>query len=404
MKIMDSLRTIGLVIAESCKSFQKNQDLQKAATAAYYSFLAMIPLCLLVIVAAGHLIFSSDAARQGLAAVVNRISPVAAPVVLNEVAGLARHRTWGLFSLLLLFWSVTPLASALRSAFGDIFKSRAARPFWSAKLGDLISVLVLVSLLLLLTLEKACRPALDRWLGALPLLAQAANTLIPLILATAALWLFYYLLIPARLRPIHWLAGAAVTLLLLALVGPAFALILRINPNYGYAFGSLKMMFLLFIWIYYSFAAILFGTEVMANIWRKDALVLKRLLLAPKATLKPSALLNRFVRNFGAGEIICREGNAGHEMYFILSGAVALSKQGRTFLTMRPGDYFGELAMLINAPRTATAAAAAPETALAVISRQNFDLVLGENPGIVLTMLQEMADRLKLTTEKVSGA
>jgi len=354
-----------------------------------------------VIVVAGRLIFSSDAAMKGLTDVVSHVSPVAAPVVLNEVTVLAGHRTWGLLSILILFWSVTPLASALRSAFSDIFKSRPALPFWSTKLFDVISVLVLVSLLILLTLEKAYSPAIAAWLKDLPLMARASNTVVPLVLSIGALVLFYYLLVPVRLKPGHWLAGAAVTLLLLSLVGPGFSLLLRVNPNYGYAFGSLKMVFLLFVWVYYSFAVVLFGTEVMANIWRKDALVLKRLLLTPGAAFKPNALLNRFVRTFKENEIICRENDPGSAMFFILSGAVAVSKQGRHLLTMKAGDYFGEMAMLIHAPRTATAAAAAPETALAVISRQNFDLVLGENPGIVLTMLQEMASRLRVTTEKV---
>lgn len=401
MQAKDTLRFAGLVLAESVKSFLRNQDLQKAATTAYYSFLAIIPLCLMVSVVAGRLIVSSEAAMQGLADVVGRISPPAATIVVKEITVLAGHRTWGLLSLLILFWSVTPLASALRSAFGDIFKSRRTRPFWTTKLFDLISVLVLVSLLILLTLEKAYHPAISARLNALPLMARAANTVLPLLLAAGALALFYTLLVPVRLRPAQCLAGTAVTLLLLSLVGPAFALLMRVNPNYGYAFGSLKTVFFLFVWVYYSFAALLFGTEVMANLWRKDALVLKRLLLAPRAAFKPSALLNRFVRTFKEQEVICREDEAGAEMFFILSGAVDLSKQGRPLLTMKAGDYFGEMAMLIRAPRTATATAAAPETAVAVISRQNFDLVLSENPGIVLTMLQELASRLKVTTENL---
>lgn len=392
------IRTIGLVTVESCKSFLRNQDLQKAATTAYYSFLAIIPLFLLVIVVAGRLIFSSDAAMQGLEDVVSRVSPVAAPVVLNEVTVLARYRTWGLLSILVLFWSVTPLASALRNAFGDIFKSHPTLPFWSTKLCDIVSVLVLVILLILLTVEKVYSSALAGWLNTMPVMVGAANTVVPFILAMAALWLFYFLLIPVRLKLGHWLAGSMVTLMLLSLMGPSFALFLRINPNYGYVFGSLKMVFLLFIWVYYAFAVILFGTEVMANVWRKDALVLKRLLLAPKTAFKSGGLLNRFVRTYNENEVICREDDIGNEMFFILSGKVVVRKQGRTLLTMKPGDYFGELAMLIHTPRTATAIAAAPETELAAISRENFDIVLSENPDIVLAMLQEMAARLKATT------
>ncbi len=399
MKIGDISRTISLVMRESFKSFLNNDDLSKAASMAFYSFLATIPLCLLVIVAAGQLIFSSEVAMQGLEAVVSQVSPVAAPVVLNEVTLLARHRTWGLLSIFILFWSVTPLASAMRSAFKDIFKVQQSLPFWATKLRDIASVLVLITLLLLLTLEKAYDAALTHCFQNLPFIMRILNATLPLLLAIGALWLFYYLLIHVRLRPRHWLVGSVVTLLLLALVGPLFALILRINPNYGFAFGSLKMVFILFIWVYYSFAAILFGTEVMANVWRRHALVFKQLLLDPQAVLKPSRLLDKFVRVCQANEVICREGEAGNEMFFILSGSVSLSKQDQPLLTMKTGDYFGEMAMLLHLPRTLTAVALAPNTTLAVIPRQSFNTILSENPDIMLAMLQEMASRLKITSE-----
>ncbi len=398
MKIAELARTSALVAAESFKSFQVNKDLQKAATAAYYSFLAMIPLGLLVLGIAGRLVASSETAMAGLEGVAGRLSPVAAPVVLREVAALARQRTWGAVSLLVFFWSVTPLAAALRSAFGDMFRSRAARPFWSAKLRDVSSVLVLAALLVLLTLDRAYGAALGAWFARLPGPLPAAHAGVLLALALAALVSIYSLLVPVRLRWGSLLIGAVVALLLLALVGPAFALLLRINPAYGYVFGSLKMVFLLFIWIYYSFAALLFGTEVMANVWRRDALVLRRLLTAPPAALKPGALLNRHVRRYPQGAVICREGEPGDAMFFILSGEVALSREGRPLRTLPAGAYFGELAMLIETPRTATAVAAAPEAVLAVIARANFEIVLGENPPIMLAMLRELAARLKETT------
>ena len=288
MKIGDVIRTVELVSLESFKSFLKNDDLQKAATMAFYGFLAIIPVCLLVIGVAGRLIFSSDAAMKSLEVVVSQISPIAAEVVLNEVTTLAKHRSWEALSIIVLFWSATPLASAMRSAFNDIFKIQQSLPFWTTKIRDIISVLMLVGLLIMLTLEKAYGPALTQRLQDLPFLLRTASSLGHLLLAIGALSFFYYLLIQTHLKPGYWLIGATVTLLLLALVGPLFALILRINPSYGFAFGSLKTVFLLFIWVYYSFAAILFGTEVMANVWRKDSLVLKQLLLNPQAVIKPS--------------------------------------------------------------------------------------------------------------------
>ncbi len=68
---------------------------------------------------------------------------------------------------------------------------------------------------------------------------------------------------------------------------------------------------------------------------------------------------------------------------------------------MGAGDYFGEMAMLIQVPRTAAAVAAARDTRLVVISQSNFETIIRENPKIVLSILHEMAKRLRLLNEQL---
>jgi CRP-like cAMP-binding protein len=68
---------------------------------------------------------------------------------------------------------------------------------------------------------------------------------------------------------------------------------------------------------------------------------------------------------------------------------------------MKAGEYFGEMAMLLKAPRTATATVSEPDTKLVTISAANMDAVLRQNPAIVLSLLREMAERLSLTDDLV---
>ena len=70
---------------------------------------------------------------------------------------------------------------------------------------------------------------------------------------------------------------------------------------------------------------------------------------------------------------------------------------------MREGEYFGEMAMLLDAPRTMTATVAEPDTVLVTISQENFATVLRENPDIVFGILRELADRLRATDEQLSS-
>ena len=57
--------------------------------------------------------------------------------------------------------------------------------------------------------------------------------------------------------------------------------------------------------------------------------------------------------------------------------------------------------MLLNSPRTATIIAAESDTELIRISQGNFDVILSENPKIVLAILKEIALRLKITDESL---
>jgi CRP-like cAMP-binding protein len=65
---------------------------------------------------------------------------------------------------------------------------------------------------------------------------------------------------------------------------------------------------------------------------------------------------------------------------------------------MGPGEFFGEMSMLIQTERTAAAAAGPDGARVVAITRDNFDAILRENPDVVLTILREMALRLKATS------
>jgi len=158
------------------------------------------------------------------------------------------------------------------------------------------------------------------------------------------------------------------------------------------------------VWVYYSFATILLGTEIIANMARHEALIIGRLFTHSKIKPGVRRLLNRFVRVFGEGQEVFREGDAGTAMFHVLKGSVALSRQGERFRVMKPGQYFGEMAMLLGTARTMTATAQDPETELVEISRENLEAVLKENPKIILSILREMAARLKDTDESLRPA
>jgi len=100
-----------------------------------------------------------------------------------------------------------------------------------------------------------------------------------------------------------------------------------------------------------------------------------------------------------AGTKIFAAGDPGEEMYVVLEGDVDLQLRGRTIETVGPGGVFGELALIDNGPRTATAIA---RTAckLVPVSQKRFLFMVQQTPHFALQMMKVITDRLRSMDER----
>ena len=105
-------------------------------------------------------------------------------------------------------------------------------------------------------------------------------------------------------------------------------------------------------------------------------------------------------RQCEAGEIIFREFDMGAEMYVVLEGEVELSIGGNVVETLGPGEPFGEMALIDQSPRVATATAKTP-CALAVIPEKRFLFLIQTVPDFGLQIMKVMADRLRKMNRRV---
>jgi CRP-like cAMP-binding protein len=93
------------------------------------------------------------------------------------------------------------------------------------------------------------------------------------------------------------------------------------------------------------------------------------------------------------GKEMTREGAPGREFFVILEGSADVRRRGRKVNSLKPGDFFGEIALVTSVPRTATVAATSPVRALVVTDRE-FRHLLEESPDIKTRVMQAMAARL----------
>ncbi len=105
----------------------------------------------------------------------------------------------------------------------------------------------------------------------------------------------------------------------------------------------------------------------------------------------------RFGVDKKAGEIIFCEYEPGDAFYLIQSGKVKIVKivgdVEKTIDILNPGEFFGEMALLEQAPRTATALALT-DVRLMEFNQQNFDVLMQGNPQIVLNILKIFSKRI----------
>ncbi len=99
-------------------------------------------------------------------------------------------------------------------------------------------------------------------------------------------------------------------------------------------------------------------------------------------------------RRFAAGETVVQEGSGGAAFFVIESGEATVVAKGRQRPNLGPGDYFGEIALIDEGPRTATITAAV-ELVCYGLTHWDFGPLVEANGAIGWKLLQTMAKLLR---------
>lgn len=100
---------------------------------------------------------------------------------------------------------------------------------------------------------------------------------------------------------------------------------------------------------------------------------------------------------FAPGRVIARQGEIGTGFFVVDSGSVDVVRDGQVLRGLGPGEFFGELSLLDQEPRTAAVVAAAPTVCLALAS-WDFEQLLEREPRFTLAILRVVARRLRQAT------
>ena len=102
-----------------------------------------------------------------------------------------------------------------------------------------------------------------------------------------------------------------------------------------------------------------------------------------------------------AGKELVQEGGHGRHLYVVVEGSVKVTRGSRKVATIGPGEYFGELALISGAPRTATVTTEEDST-LMVLDPRRFEVVLEQEPRVARAVLATVGDRLRMLERSVT--
>ena len=401
------------ILLDTLRSYRTNGDTNQAAAIALYAILSIIPLFILTLLLVGQTFGADPEIQEKLLERIRQFIPSFSGALLTQFGQIeAKKELLGWAGIVSLIWFSAMIFGAIETALNIIFRSKARRNYFLRKLLA-IAMIPLGWTVAVLSVGITYVAAI---LSTQPLLLQGSLFFLPEIYGiflryllpyffTVLFFTVVYKMIPSgKVSLKSALTGSAIFSALMEIAKQFFTWYITSYTRYNVIFGSLEAVVILVIWVFYVSLILLFCAELISSYQRRDMILLEKALLKPgSGHMKiDERLFRKFGRLFRQDEYIFREGDIGQDIFYILSGSVRMEKSAgqakKVLAEMGPGQYFGEMAALIHAPRTASARSMT-ESHIAVVTGETLQNLLRESDDVSLFMLKEFSNRIRHTNE-----
>ena len=407
------LASAGEILSDTRRNYRTNGNTNQAAAIALYAILSFIPLFILTLLLVGQIFGSDPEIQKKLLEGIRQFIPSFSGALLTQFGQIeGKKELLGWAGIISLIWFSAMIFSAIETALNIIFRSRTRRNYFLKKL----LAIAMIPLGWTVGILSVGITYVATILSMQPLLVQGGVFFLPEVyglffryilpyLFTVLFFTVVYKVIPSgKVSLKSALIGSAIFSALMEIAKQFFTWYITSYTRYHVIFGSLEAVVILVIWVFYVALILLFCAELISSYQRRDMILLEKALLKPRSGRMQAdeRLFRKFGRLYGADEYIFREGDIGQDIFYVLSGRVRMEKstgQAKKILAeMGPGEYFGEMAALIHAPRTASARSL-EESHIAVVNGDTLRNLLHDSDDVSLFMLKEFSHRIRHTNE-----
>jgi len=401
------------ILRDTLRNYRTNGDTNQAAAIALYAILSIIPLFILTLLLVGQTLGTDPEIQKKILEGIRQFIPSFSGALLTQFGQIeGKKELLGWAGIVSLIWFSAMIFGSIETALNIIFRSKIRRNYFLRKLLA-IAMIPLGWTVAVLSVGITYVAAI---LSTQPLLLQGGLFFLPEIYGlflryllpyffTVLFFTVVYKVIPSgKVGLKSALTGSAIFSALMEIAKQFFTWYITSYTRYNVIFGSLEAVVILVIWVFYVSLILLFCAELISSYQRRDMILLEKALLKPGSGQMEinERLFRKFGRLYRQNEYIFREGDIGQDIFYILSGRVRMEKSAgqakKVLAEMGPGQYFGEMAALIHAPRTASARSMT-ESHIAVVTGETLQNLLRESDDVSLFMLKEFSNRIRHTNE-----
>jgi membrane protein len=410
-RLSRGLASVRDILRDAIRNYRTNGDTNQAAAIALYALLSIIPLFILTLLTVDNLFSADPEIRRKVIEGIREFVPSFSGELIAQIGRIeGKNEVLGWVGIVTLIWFSATIFGAIETALNFIMRVKTRRIYFVSKL----LALAMIPLGWAVGVGSVGITSVAAVLAKQSFLTENAPFFIQVFRGTFFPYLLPYLVTVLYFTVVYKVIPAADVGLMSALIGSAiFAVLMEIAKQfftwyvanytaYNVIFGSLEAVVILVIWVFYIALIFLFCAELISSYQRRDMILIEKTLLksGKKRPQDDERLLRKFGRSFGRDEYIFREGDMGRNIFYLLNGRIRMEKGAghtrKVLAEVGPGEYFGEIAALSNAPRIASARCI-EACGIAVIDGEMLHKLLRENGEVSLFMIKEFANRIRNT-------